>query len=441
MSADTLSWLFSFALHGIKLDLENTRDLLRRLGDPHLSMKYVHVGGTDGKGSISSCIASILISSGIRTGLYTSPNIEEFNERITVDGEKMTDTEAAELQGSMRKSVEEMEAEGRVPTFFEMATVMAFLHFRNKGVEYAVMEVGMGGRLDSTNVITPEVCVIGNISMEHEEYLGDTIEKIAYEKAGIIKPGIPCVTMNRDEAFGVLKRAAEERGAPITRIDPDDIRIGMMMCGGTEFFYKEERYEVSIPGSRQADNASMAIEAVSKLKIYGQCIRCNIRKGLKEVRWPCRLEKVKGLPMILDVTHTQAGAKALAEDIGLLYSEADVVIGMLNDKDIHSMAERLAAVSDRVWISPLRTERSADPEIIREAFAGRFSEITVCESISDAIDRAMRSRKNDNNILVTGSFHTAEEAVTWLKRTYPGYWTYSQRSTIGEHIPEDHRKA
>ncbi|MCL1978969.1 MAG: Mur ligase family protein, partial [Methanomassiliicoccaceae archaeon] len=263
MAADALSWLFSFALHGIKLDLENTKDLLRRLGDPHLSMKYVHVGGTDGKGSISSCIASILISSGIRTGLYTSPHIEEFNERITVDGEKVTDDEAAEILESMKGCVADMEREGKIPTFFELATVMAFLHFKKKGVEYAVMEVGMGGRLDSTNVITPEVCVIGNISMDHEEYLGDTIEKIAFEKAGIIKPGVPCVTLNKDAAFGVLKSAAEDRGAPITRIDPADITAGAMKESGVEFFYKEERYELSIPGRRQADNASMAIEAVS----------------------------------------------------------------------------------------------------------------------------------------------------------------------------------
>jgi dihydrofolate synthase/folylpolyglutamate synthase len=146
---------------------------------------------------------------------------------------------------------------------------MAFMHFRNKGVEYAVMEVGMGGRLDSTNVITPEVCVIGNISMDHEEYLGDTIEKIAFEKAGIIKPGIPCVTLNKDAAFGVLKKAAEERGAPLIRIDPDDIIVESVSENGTVFQYKGKGYRTPIPGSRQADNASMAIEAVAKLKAYG----------------------------------------------------------------------------------------------------------------------------------------------------------------------------
>jgi len=440
MDDDMLSWLFSFTAQGIKLDLENTTDLLKRLGDPHLSMKYVHVAGTDGKGSISSCIASILISSGIRTGLYTSPHIEDFKERITVNGEKITDAETEKLLLMMKDCVRDMEAEGRVPTFFEMTTAMAFLHFRNKGVEYAVMEVGMGGRLDSTNVITPEVCVIGNISMDHMEYLGDTIEKIAFEKAGIIKSGVPCVTLNKEPAFSVLKEVAGERGAPITRIDPRDISITSTYPSGVDFLYKEEAYRVSIPGCRQADNASMAIEAVSRLKIYGQCLRCNVKKGLRNVRWPCRLEKIGGLPIILDVTHTAAGSKALAEDVAGLYGEVDIVLGMLKDKDAQTMAESLSKISQRVFISPLMTERSADAEVLLDIFSKRFCETTVCGSVSEAMDMALRSMKN-KNILVTGSFHTVEEAIIWLKRTYPGYWTYSQRSTAKEHIPEGRRKA
>jgi len=339
MEDDPIAWIFSFSARGVKFGLDNTRDLLRRLGDPHLSMKFIHVGGSDGKGSISSSIASILISSGIKTGLYTSPHIEKFNERITVNGAMISDAEAKEILETMKLHVNKMEAEGRTPTFFELITVMAFMHFRNNGVKYAVMEVGMGGRLDSTNVITPEVCVIGNISMEHTEYLGDTIEKIAFEKAGIIKPGVPCITLNKDPAFSVLKKAADERRSPLIRIDPDEIRIIRTDQKGTDFTYKEERYRISIPGSRQADNAAMVIEAVSKLKIYGQCLRCNVKKGLRDVRWPCRLEKIEGLPIILDVTHTAAGSKALSEDILKLYGKVDVVIGMLKEKDPKTMAE------------------------------------------------------------------------------------------------------
>ena len=439
MDEDALSWLFSFTAQGIKLDLDNTNALLKKLGDPQLGMKYVHVGGSDGKGSISSSIASILISSGIRTGLYTSPHIEDFNERITVNGEMITDAEAEEILERMRGCVKEMESAGKTPTFFELITVMAFLHFKNKGVEYAVLEVGMGGRLDSTNVIIPEVSVIGNISMEHTEYLGDTIEKIAFEKAGIIKPGVPCVTLNGGPAFNVLRKAADERGAPITRIDPTDIIIKKMDEKGVDFSYKEERYRISIPGSRQADNASMAIEAVSKLKIYGHCLRCNVKKGLRDVRWPCRLEKIPELPIILDVTHTAAGSKALAEDISKIYGKVDVVIGMLKDKDPDTMAENISMISDRTFITMLDTERTAGLETLLRAFGNKLPEVIACENVSDAMDTAM-SKNSGRNILVTGSFHTTGEVITWLKKMYPGSWTYSQRIMEEEHTREGRRK-
>jgi dihydrofolate synthase/folylpolyglutamate synthase len=238
----------------------------------------------------------------------------------------------------------------------------------------------------------------------------------------------------------VLKKVAEERGAPLTRIDPKDILIEKMRRDRVEFQYKEERYVVSIPGIRQADNASMAVEAVSKLKIYGQCVRCNMKKGLGNVRWPCRLEKIGPLPLILDVTHTAAGSAALASDVSFLYGNVDVVIGMLNDKDAESMAESISKFSGRVFVTPLRTERSADPEDLKKAFAAISDEVVICDNMTDAMDRAMSSRTGGRNILVTGSFHTAEEAISWLRRTYPGYWTYSQRSMTGEHIPEGRPK-
>lgn len=438
-NTDTLSWLYAFTSKGIKLDLENTVELLKMVGDPHLKMKHIHVGGTDGKGSICACIFSIMMHSGQKTGLYTSPHIIEFNERISVNGQTISDEELTVLANELRPAVEDMESRGYFPTFFEVTTVLAFMHFRSKGVEYAVVEVGMGGRFDSTNVITPEVCVIGNVSMDHQQYLGNTLEKIAFEKAGIMKPGVPCVTINDDAVFGVLQKRAEEIGAPLIRLDPEDICLKALYADRTEFQYKEEDYTVNIPGSVQARNASLAIEAVSKLKIFGYCIRCNIKKGLKGSRWPCRLEKIDKLPLILDVTHTAAGSAALVSDIRKIYGEADVVIGMLEDKDVDTVLEDLSKISDRIWISPLKTERTADPKRLETAAKGRFEEVFLCDSISQAMDSAFGENKG-RYVLVTGSFHTAEEALDWLKRTYAGYWTYSQMNTKKEHIPEDHRK-
>ena len=439
MTNENMTWLYSFTTRGIKLDLENTKTLLRRLGDPQNDFKSIHVAGTDGKGSICACISSILISSHIRTGLYTSPHIEEFNERITVDGNKISDDEMERMIDIMRPVVKSMEDEGMIPTFFEVTTALAFLHFKKQGVEYAVIEVGLGGRLDSTNVVIPEVSVIGNISMDHQEFLGNTMEEIALEKAGIIKPGVPCVTMNPDPVFKVIERTASERGSKIFRIDPNDILIGNVKAEGTEFLYKEEGYFVSILGSRQANNASMAIEAVSKLKIFGQCVRCNIKKGLKEVRWPCRLERIGDTPFIVDVTHTAAGSSALADDVEAIYGKVDVVIGMLKDKDIRSMSRNLSRISDKAYISELDTERTASIDIMEEAFISDLREVVVCDNIHQAMERAARS-VSDNKILITGSFHTAEEALDWLRRTSHGSWTYSQRNTTEGHTQEDRRK-
>jgi folylpolyglutamate synthase/dihydrofolate synthase len=174
-----LDWMYGLRSRGIKLDLSNTKEIMSKLGDPQDHMKCIHVAGTDGKGSVCACIASILRASGIRTGVYTSPHLTEFNERISIDGNDVTDRELTALIDKVRPIIMSMEEDGKKPTFFEMTTAMAFLHFKENDVEYAVIEVGMGGRLDSTNVIVPEVCVISNISMDHEEYLGDTIEKIA----------------------------------------------------------------------------------------------------------------------------------------------------------------------------------------------------------------------------------------------------------------------
>lgn len=438
-SDEAMSWLYSFTTRGIKLDLENTRTMLERLGNPQNSMRSVHVAGTDGKGSVCACISSMLISSGIKTGLFTSPHIEEFNERITVNGIKISNNEISEMKDVMKPIIDEMESEGMVPTFFEVSTVLALLYFREKGVEYAVIEVGMGGRLDSTNIIVPEVSVISNISMDHEDFLGNSIEEIAFEKAGIIKPGVPCVTMNDDVVFEVLKRTADERDAKIFRVSKEDVSVEELKQNGTRFLYKEEGYFVSIPGSRQADNASLAIETVSKLKIFGHCVRCNINKGLKEVRWPCRMERIDDSQFIVDVTHTAAGSAALAEDIKHLYDEVDVVIGMLSDKDIENMSANLSKISQRAYIAELRAERTADIGKLRNAFEKHFKEVIVCEDIPHAMEKAFGSGEG-RNILVTGSFHTAEEALDWLKRTSHGSWTYSQRSMTGAHIPGDRRK-
>lgn len=414
---EILDWLYNLSVHGIKLGLRNTTVLLERLGNPQDSFRKIHVAGTDGKGSTCAMIASILREAGIRTGLYTSPHIIDFNERISVSGQQITDAELEHYAGIIRPIVEDMRKEGMQCTFFEATTAMAFAYFRDKGVEYAVVEVGMGGRFDATNIIVPDVSVITTISMEHTEYLGDTIEKIAFEKAGIIKEGVPVVTVNTGAPLSVIEDVAASRGSRVMRTEPAE--VVSLSENGTLMRYRGKEYTVGIPGSYQAMNASMAIEAIG-------CLPCRerleqfIESGLRKVRWPCRMEKIEGMPLILDASHTKVGSKAMADDIGTIYGKVTVVFGVLSDKDIDGVAENISRIASKVIVTVPVSERAADVERTAEAVRRYVKDVTVLPDINEAFGRAMELR-NGENVLVTGSFIMAEDALKWLKRTSAGF--------------------
>jgi dihydrofolate synthase/folylpolyglutamate synthase len=423
-SEEFLAWLYGLSRHGIKLGLENTKELLRRLGNPQEHFRSVHVAGTDGKGSVCAMINFILTTSGVRTGLYTSPHILKFNERISVCGVPISDAELSRLAERIVPQVNEMADSGMLCTFFEATTAIAFLYFKEKGVEYAVAEVGMGGRFDATNVILPDVTVINGISMEHTEYLGDTIEKIAFEKAGIIKPGVPCITANTGPAYSVIKEVAEEKRAPLIGINPDDIEVTGITDTHTNFSYGGETYGVSVPGRHQAKNAVLAMEAVSRLPVYPEC---DIRKGLESVYWPCRMQRIQGTPFIVDVTHTSAGAKDLCTDCKDIYGRVTAVLGILSDKDADGISESICGIAERVIIASPKTPRAASLRKVRDALLKYGADVTEKDSVAEAMEEAIKVH-GDEPILVTGSFYTAEEAVRWLKKTYPGCWTYSPKS-------------
>lgn len=416
---DFLDWLYGLSAQGIRLGLKNISELLRRLGDPQHGFNSVHVAGTDGKGSVCAMISSILIESGVATGLFVSPHLISFNERISVDGISISDDDLADLAAETVPHVTEMADEGMYCTFFEVTTAIAFIYFKKKGVEYAVVEVGMGGRFDATNVIIPEVCVISNISTEHTEHLGDTVEKIAFEKAGIIKPGVPCVTLNTDDAFSVIKKVADENGSPLTRIDPADIEAISLFEDRTDFKYKEEEYSVSIPGICQAKNAAVAIEAVSNLKIYGYRCRCRIRSGLRKVNWPCRVQRIPGTPFIIDVTHTAAGAACLRSDILEIYGKVTLVFGILGGKDIDHISEILSEIANDIIITQPDTERALPVAKVAEHMSAFKKVEKATDNIGDAMETALKIA-GDGLILVTGSFYMAGDALKWLEKTYPG---------------------
>lgn len=411
-----LEWLYGLQKHGIKLGLQNIEMLLEKLGNPQKSLRFIHVAGTDGKGSTSACMESILRSSGFRTGLYTSPHLIHFNERISVSGENISDSKLSEIAFKIKPIVEEMQSHGIQCTFFEVTTALAFQFFKESDTDICVIEVGMGGRFDATNVLVPEVSVICNISMDHTEYLGDTIEKIAYEKAGIIKPGVPCVTLNPSPAFDVISEISEKHGSDLIRVFPENIKIIKNMPEGLIFSYKGKSYEVSIPGGHQAKNAAMAMEAVALLSDYDTKIKDNVKKGLMNVSWPCRMQKLNDLPIILDVSHTRAGSFDLAADISEIYGKVLPVFGVLNDKDMVHILENMSLISDRIVITSPDSIRAESSEELMPVAKKYFSDVFRTDSVAEAMEIAMNIR-DEENILVTGSFYMAADVIKWLKKT------------------------
>ncbi len=414
-NSQILDWLYGLNVHGIKLGLENTYELLSRLENPQNSFHSIHIAGTDGKGSVSSMLFSILNESGIRSALYTSPHLVNFNERMRTTDGMISDNDLLSLAERVRPIVEEMAEKGMYCTFFEVTTAMAFLYFSESKIEYAVIEVGMGGRFDSTNVLVPDVCVINNISLEHTEYLGSTIEKIAFEKAGILKQNVPAVSINSDIVVNVLQEVADEIGADFVSLNTDKIKILKNGPDGVLFEYEGKEYLTGIPGRRQARNAVLAIEAI---KAAGLSERTTdyLDIGLKNTYWPCRLEKIPDVPIILDVTHTAAGSKVLMEDVSEIYGKVTLVFGVLNDKDLIHISENLSKIADNIVITSPDSDRAEITETILSAFEKLGFKPTICNDVGQAIDYALKIR--NGNILVTGSLYMAGDAMKWLKRTF-----------------------
>ncbi len=405
-------WLFGLTKFGAKNGLENTRELLGRLGDPQRSFRSIHVAGSDGKGSTCALIESVLRCSGIRTGLFTSPHIVRPNERIRVCGEDISDSEFTDLALRIREVIDAMRGDGFACTFFEAVTAMAFLYFREKGVEYAVVEVGMGGRFDATNVIEPDVSVICNISLEHTQYLGNTIEEIAFEKAGIIKPGVPAVTCNTGAALAVISGAAEERGSPLTVVSGAETVASEHGCSAVR--YRGNEWKVGIPGSFQAVNSSVAYEALAHSPVWSMA-EPHVAEGMAAARWPARMQKIEGMPLVIDVTHTAAGMRALCRDVTAIYGRTVTVFGILDDKDIHHIAESVSEMSGLVIVTQPDSPRALPCGRTLEEVRAHSPDAECVPDFDAALDRAMEVR-DGRTVLVTGSFVMAESAFRWLEK-------------------------
>ena len=320
-SIDTiLEELYSLQRLGIKVGLEHTVQLLNELGNPHKKLRLVHVAGTNGKGSTCSILTKILIDHGLKVGLYTSPHLRKFNERIKINGCQILDEYIATFFNENRAKINQIEA-----TFFETTTAMAFNYFKDQEVEYAVIETGLGGRLDSTNVIIPKVCGITSISLDHTEILGDTIEEIAIEKAGIIKQGVPTFTFDqKPSVLEILKDEADKKNSNLYITAESEIGIIKSGKDVTFFNYFGLEFELPLIGGHQVKNCVLAINIAKKL-LGSSFDISKVKKSVKTIKWPGRLEKIKNKNMYYDVAHNVEGISAMIKTISKSHADKKII--------------------------------------------------------------------------------------------------------------------
>lgn len=407
---ESLSYLNGIRLFGQRLELDTVRELLRRMGNPQEHLRFIHIAGTNGKGSVAAMCHAVLTAAGYRNGLYTSPHLVSFCERFQIGGQPIAETEVARLVEIIRPLAETVGTDNRFrqSTFFEIVTAMALQYFADQRVEIVVWETGLGGRLDATNVVTPLVSVITNIALDHTRYLGETVAQIAGEKAGIIKPGVPVVTAADGEALAVIRRTCDENNASLIIVsDPERGRSPQTI--------ELSRYgSIAIPliGAHQRLNCATAVAA---LEASGLNIPVSaMRSGLARTSWPGRFQIVAEHPtVILDGAHNPAGAMQLAATLGEYCAgrKLSLILGVLRDKDYEKICHVLAPLAGHVYCVPVANERTSDPAqlavICREANAQ--AQVSVNRNVSDAYYAARQD--NPNVILIAGSLFLIGEAM------------------------------
>src|SRR5712692_2329970 len=420
---DAVRYLYSLGneVKTARLGLERIEVLRERLGYPERAFRSVHIAGTNGKGSTAAMIEAGLRAAGFRTGLYTSPHLVRINERIRVSGCEITDTEFGAAFEEVQRAVEQLLAAGTLewhPTFFEFVTAMAFCHFRSAGVEHAVVEVGLGGRLDATNVLRPQVAVITPIDFDHEALLGKAAASISAEKAGILKEGAAAVfAPQRPEVMEVLEARARELGITAIYAGRDwqaqNVRHkdGYYRFEALTITGREIVAELSLAGEHQVTNALTAVAALDVIGLTAKAIE----QGLREARWPGRLEKVSEAPLVLlDGAHNPAGARALARFLQQHYPRRRVwlIFAAMRDKAVEEVAGILFPLAHEVLLSRVLQPRALSPQALHSIVAHLHSRIRVTENLSEALAAARSAASRTDIILVTGSLYLVGEAKT-----------------------------
>lgn len=421
-----LEYLGGLERHGIRPGLERIKRLLSALGDPQTAYSCVHIAGTNGKGSTSAFISSILIEAGFKTGVYTSPHLVRFNERIRVGHKLISDRDIRRLASFVKKTASKACSKDDEPTFFEFTTAMAFEYFMEHKVEIAVIETGLGGRLDATNVVMPSVGVITNIGIDHEEFLGSDILSIASEKAGIMKKGVSFFTAEEGPAaLGVLKKKAAGIKARLNIMGTDFYGAGPVRPRGrlTSFDYAGPTLElkgcsIGLAGPHQIKNAACAVAAIESLMHGGLHIpRLAIRSGLKKAVWPGRMETVSKRPLIVfDCAHNPDGAETLKEAVrAMRYKRLIIVIGVMRDKDIDSILRLLIPLAHTVITTAPKTPRAEPAEALAQRITHYGKETVIRPGVARALKEALKRAGRGDMVLVTGSIFTVGEAKKAVK--------------------------
>ncbi|MBI4338912.1 MAG: bifunctional folylpolyglutamate synthase/dihydrofolate synthase [Chloroflexi bacterium] len=422
LSLTDLERVSGHAPHVRRMDLGRIRLLLERLGDPHLSTPTVHITGTKGKGSTAALIASALAAGGYRPGLFTSPHLHTFRERIQYDGAPVSEAEFAALVEEVWPELEAVGREGGYGsvTTFELLTAMAFLHYHRKGAGFQVVEVGLGGRLDSTNVVRPQVCVFTSISLDHTAILGDTVEEIAGDKAGILKPGCVAVTSPQQPGvMAVLRDAAQSQGAPLIAT-AEECRCVLHShdLDGQSFTLATRwgEYKLHIPllGAYQLENAATALASLQALNDWGFTLSgVSIAQGFRDVRWPARLEVLSREPLVVaDGAHNPYSAGKLREALHQYFGFRRLiyVIGLSADKNIPDIVKELAQGGPTVVVTRSRHPRAASPLSLAEEFARAGVQAVQVESVDAAAAHALALAGPRDMVVATGSLFVAAEA-------------------------------
>ncbi|HDI59254.1 MAG TPA: bifunctional folylpolyglutamate synthase/dihydrofolate synthase [Desulfobacteraceae bacterium] len=409
-----LKRLYRLRRFGIKLGLDVIGGLLAHLGNPHHHYHCIHVAGTNGKGSVAADLATLLTTAGYRTGLYTSPHLVRFNERIAVDGRPIEDREVTAAYDAVRAAP----MQEREPTFFEFATAMALYTFRRRKVQWAVVETGMGGRLDATNIIRPQVSIITNISLEHRAYLGATLAAIAGEKAGIIKDRVPVVTgVTQPSAMAAIRKSAEARQAPLLRLGTD-FRIRRRPDGRFDYAglrHRWQRLALSLSGPHQCTNAALALAACEAIEpLAPHVVDAEVvRRALQSTRWPGRLEIVRRHPtVILDGAHNLAAARNLGrylagQDQG---RPITLVVGILDDKPFRPMLRALLPYCHRVICTRPRIDRALPAEQLADEARAQGAAVMIRPTVAEAVKTAIAMAAHEEIVCVAGSLYVVGEA-------------------------------